>query len=274
MMRTSFLLLIACWSISAVQGQILSGRVTDPEGHPVPYANIGLLHRVRGTVSGPQGEFRLSVDSLTKSDTLRISCIGYMPQTIAGNSLRNSDLLRVELAEAPQEIAEIVVLPGKERLRSFGHAFRKSGMTASFLPGQEGGEVGIVCRPKARQAQLHEARITLLGAAGIDTLHLRFNCYALHGEQVGGNLCCEPIFLSMPAPKSRVTLTIDLLPYDLWVTGDFLFTVENLTPMPEGAQFWFAAGLAGSCMSRYTSQSPWRHQFFGVGLQVDALTRE
>ncbi len=274
-------LLLSGLAVSAAQPQAqttrietLSGRITGTSGQPVPYVNIGLTNRNRGTVSDHDGNFRLKVDSLTGGDTLRISCIGYAPRQFTGSTLTGSDFLTVELAETTQEIPEIVVYAGKERIRTFGHEFRKSGITASFHRGQEGGEVGVACRMKGRQGQLREARITLNGTTGIDTLHLRLNCYTLHDGEVGQNLCRKPAYLSVPAPKQRTTITVDLQPYDIWTTNDFLFSVENLTPMDDTAQWWFAAGLTGSCMSRYTSQSPWKHQFFGVGIQVDVVTRE
>lgn len=265
---------LVLFSASAHTPATLAGRITDTAGKPIPYANIGLLHRDRGTVSAPDGDFRFTVDSLAPNDTLRISCIGYVSRTITGNSLTESQFIEVELPEKIEDIAEIVVLAGEERIRRFGHEFRKSGITASFRPGQEGGEAGVVCRLKGRQAQLREARITLLRSTDVDSLHLRLNCYALRGDEVGENLCHRPILVSVPAIESRTVITVDLSPYNLWVADDFLFSVENLTPMGVSGQYWFAAGLAGNCMSRYTSQSPWKHQFFGVGIQVDVATRE
>lgn len=81
----------------------------------------------------------------------------------------------------------------------------------------------------------------------------------------------EPVYFSVPASEADKTATVDLRPYEIFVRGDFLISVENLTHMPAGAKYWIRARLLSRTYTRYTSQAPWKMRKAGVGLSVDVL---
>ena len=114
-------------------------------------------------------------------------------------------------------------------------------------------------------------RLNLAGCKGVDTLHMRINVYAMRGDRIRKNLLAEPVYFSVPASEADKTTTVDLRPYEIFVRGDFLISVENLTHMPAGAKYWIRARLLSRTYTRYTSQAPWKMRKAGVGLSVDVL---
>ncbi len=68
----------------------LKGSLRDADtGDPIPYANIGILDKNRGTLSEPDGTFELVLPQTLRKDTLRISCIGYAPLAIPIQAWQN-----------------------------------------------------------------------------------------------------------------------------------------------------------------------------------------
>ena len=70
---------IACsFQISAQSTNIVKGMVVDMDKQtPLPYTNIVVLHKSRGTVSNEKGFFSLDVTKLDKNDTLSFQYVGY-----------------------------------------------------------------------------------------------------------------------------------------------------------------------------------------------------
>lgn len=93
----------------------------------------------------------------------------------------------------------------------------------------------------------------------------------MRGDRIRKNLLAEPVYFSVPASEADKTTTVDLRPYEIFVRGDFLISVENLTHMPAGAKYWIRARLLARTYTRDTSQAPWKMRKAGVGLSVDVL---
>ncbi|NOX86524.1 MAG: carboxypeptidase-like regulatory domain-containing protein [Chlorobi bacterium] len=61
----------------------LKGRVLDIDKKiPLPYANIYVLHKHKGTISNEKGDFSIDISGLEKSDTLRFQYIGYKTRNL------------------------------------------------------------------------------------------------------------------------------------------------------------------------------------------------
>ena len=119
--------------------------------------------------------------------------------------------------------------------------------------------MGVKCKLGELRGELQRVRLNLAGCKGVDTLHMR------------KNLLAEPVYFSVPASEADKTTTVDLRPYEIFVRGDFLISVENLTHMPAGAKYWIRARLLARTYTRDTSQAPWKMRKAGVGLSVDVL---
>ena len=95
--------------------------------------------------------------------------------------------------------------------------------------------MGVKCKLGELRGELQRVRLNLAGCKGVDTLHMRINVYAMRGDRIRKNLLAEPVYFSVPASEADKTTTVDLRPYEIFVRGDFLISVENLTHMPAGA---------------------------------------
>ena len=83
---------------------LLEGTIIDAETKiPVSFASIGVVGSYKGTSSNLNGQFSISV---TDSDSLKISCIGY--QTLIVHSANESEL--IELQPIITQLSEIVIL--------------------------------------------------------------------------------------------------------------------------------------------------------------------
>ncbi|MDF9798980.1 TonB-linked SusC/RagA family outer membrane protein [Catalinimonas alkaloidigena] len=86
--------------------QTISGTVTDEEsGEPLPGVNILAQGTSQGTVTGVDGNYRLTVDD--EVTTLVFSSIGYVSQEIAIN---DQSIINVSMSPDVQSLSEVVVV--------------------------------------------------------------------------------------------------------------------------------------------------------------------
>lgn len=97
---------------------VLQGRVSNAEGKPVEYANVGVTNAKTpyGAVSDARGFYRLSVKS-ADSISLRITCTGYQPQELRLKLMpKETRTLNITLQPLSTQLDEVVV--SDDRLRS------------------------------------------------------------------------------------------------------------------------------------------------------------
>ncbi len=92
-------------SEAVLQAKVVSGRITDENGGPLPGASIAVVGTSVGTVSNANGDFELSVPA--GFDVLAVTFIGYQRQEIAvGNQTR----LNISLVPDASSLDEVVVV--------------------------------------------------------------------------------------------------------------------------------------------------------------------
>jgi TonB-linked SusC/RagA family outer membrane protein len=111
-MRTIYLLisfvLFTCFSISAVAQKaqrVVTGAITDAKGNALSGASINLKGTQRGTVSGADGKFSLTITG--KAPVLVVSSVGYEDQEIA---LGDRSELSVTLQDNNKRMEDVVVI--------------------------------------------------------------------------------------------------------------------------------------------------------------------
>jgi hypothetical protein len=98
---------------SFAQGQLI--KVLDAQSHAaVPFATMHFIKQNVAFSTNENGFFFATAKLFEQKDSLRISCVGYTPQTILlGN---NPKMLEIQLQAAQIELPEISVHPQKFRL--------------------------------------------------------------------------------------------------------------------------------------------------------------
>lgn len=80
-------------SMTVVELIRIKGIILDEKNNePLPFCNIALAGYPIGTISNQNGRFLLKIDPKFKTDTIRISCIGYQPQWIPVSDIQDQDL--------------------------------------------------------------------------------------------------------------------------------------------------------------------------------------
>lgn len=83
----------------------LKGIICNHDKSPLPYTNVVLLKKNKGTASNEKGEFQLNNISL--DDTVRITNIAYYPKLIRASMLIKNDTIYLE--DQIKELAEVTV---------------------------------------------------------------------------------------------------------------------------------------------------------------------
>ena len=110
-MKQFYLTLLLLSAAVCAKSQTFTGKVTDADNVPLPYANVVLLSLpdstfVTGTVSGEDGSFTLQAPTERKPLLARVSSIGY---NTAYKPCTQSDLGIISLAFDTQLLDEVVV---------------------------------------------------------------------------------------------------------------------------------------------------------------------
>ena len=103
-----FLSLLSIYS----DAQVISGKITDEQGAPIPYATIFVRETREGTTSNIDGNFQLQLAQ--GSYNLRVRSMGYMQQMLHVELQNDSLFLPVVMRVQEFELKEVKVFPGKE----------------------------------------------------------------------------------------------------------------------------------------------------------------
>lgn len=99
------LILVLCGQISYGQSVIVSGKVVDKEGIPLPGVSVRKGTSLHGTVTSIEGRYALA--DISMGDTLVFSFIGFETQT---RVVEDETVINIVLNEATEELEEVQVV--------------------------------------------------------------------------------------------------------------------------------------------------------------------
>ncbi len=247
-------LCIFCTSVSA---QEVTGQVTDTQtGKPIPWANIGVINKGIGTVSQGDGRFALVMDQAYDNDTLRLSCIGFSTLDVVVGNIRSGQYDgQFSLEPSNVELMEVTVVPRDVTPEILGNTFNFGPVSAGFASDDLGSEAGVVMRTKRKRTYYPKAVGFYISTCSYDSILFRVNVFEYDSNKVGRNLLPEAVYVT--AKKGDKHVVVDLRPYGIQTTDDFLVTLEWLQDLSqtEGG-FMFCAGFGSTgIMYRKTSQA-------------------
>src|SRR6476646_108569 len=94
--------LLAC-SAAIAQTRTVTGRVTDEQGNPVPFASVKIRGTNNGVTASAEGTFKITA---APNAVLEISSVGYTATTVAASS---NDLSVRMVKDNSQTLSEVVV---------------------------------------------------------------------------------------------------------------------------------------------------------------------
>ena len=272
-MRKSIIILCYLISLSAFGQTTVSGIIENAETkEPIPYVNIGILNKNKGTVSNENGEFTLEIPTEFISDTIKVSSIGYESKTfiVVDFISKLKESRSIKLSEKVIELNEVVVSAKKLKEKILGNKTKSRMMRGGFRNAELGNELGIKIKIKKSPTYITKLHANVTSNTS-EKLKFRLNLYDIEKGLPNEKLINQNIIFSIDTKEGGFTL--DLSEYDIVVEDDFFLTVELIEN--EGnkeSEVFFSAGLLGNAtVTRLTSQAEWEKLgSVGIGFSVTA----
>lgn len=250
---------------------VLAGKIQDLKSREsLSYVNIGVLHKEIGTVSSKDGQFELKLSKSNERDTLRISRIGYEPQTLQVKRVINQDgQLTIKLKEEIAELNEVVVTARKWKKKTLGNKTKSTFIGHLFYYEQLGKEMGIRMnagrRPNYVDAFNFHISYNRFSAKSL----FRLNMYNIENGKPAENILKDNIILAI-APKQTGMISINLKEYDIVLTEDVIVTLEWIDTEgqlnPTEALVVSVGLFTGGTYERNSKESKMRKKLKGMGL--------
>ena len=110
------LIFLLCFPLIAGAQEVLSGRITDSLGLSVPYVNIGVVGKGKGTVSDSKGKYQIDLTGVVPKDSIYFSHLNYYRKAFAVKDLQRDT--KVILVEHVFELPSFIVSQKKPKLRT------------------------------------------------------------------------------------------------------------------------------------------------------------
>ena len=267
-MGKSFIVILFILSRSvAMYGQTLSGTVFEKNGEtPIAFVNIGISGKNRGTVSDQNGRYTLHLSPEYQNDTIIFSCIGYHPFAVKVSELLSRNNGDVILEARQYELSEVVVRPKKIRKKTLGITTRSRFVVECFADSVKGSEAGTIMKNK--NTVFVNAIDFNIANCSYDTVYFRMNIYRAKANMQFENILNSPVYVSFSKEEAKKKITVDLRHLNLFITGDFLVTIETVKDLGPGKLCFYGCNFYKS-YRRNASQGVWGT--IPTGLSISAL---
>jgi len=245
--------------------------VFDAKTHlPIPFVNIGVVNKGIGTVVKENGEFALSLPiGISADDILKVSMLGYKPQTLTISELKANSNLDIFLEADPFELEEVVLngLVAERKILGFEEITDKH---VGYWKDKDGlgGELATRIRIKKKHSKLLKAKTNVF-FNNADSILTRVNIYNYRKQFPQENIANTAIYRMITDVDSPIE--IDLSPYNIIVDNDVVVSVELVKAFGDSIQ----AGIYGATRNsisfiRSVSQDAWkRHEGKGVAISLE-----
>lgn len=253
----------------AVDKMLLKGTIRDQTTNlPLPYVNIGILNKDKGTTSDLKGEFQLPLIDSNLHDTLRISMVGYEPRDFyLKDVFKSQKHLNVHLQEKTIELREVGITDKKLVTKVLGNKTESKFFGGKFASGDLGSELVIRIKVKNIPTYLENFSFTISYNTA-DTATFRVNIYDVKNGLPYKNILTHNIITRVNNRTGKID--IDLSAYNITVSDDFFIGLQWL----EGSHtsgVTFSAGFTNhKTYYRKASQARWKKYPMGVGFNVTA----
>jgi hypothetical protein len=263
------LFFIALFTAAALlsNAQTFEGFVKDAKTlAPLSYVNVGIIGKGVGTVTDQQGRFKLSLSN-NDADSLRISMVGYTPQTFLVDNIKNGSLPKTTLLQpAVNQLKEVKVDNHKWKQAILGNTTKSKNSNAGFRSNQLGNEIGTIIKIKRSPTFIKEFNAAI-SVAPLDSVKLRLNFYTVKDGLPDQLLQHENIFVIVR--KGQESVKVNLEPYNIIVEDKFCVTLETIQNARGHGLMFSASFFSGSVISRDASQDKWEKVgIAGVGFNV------
>lgn len=240
-----------------VEGQTISGKLTDENQNCVPYVNIGIVGLNRGTISAGNGRYSIDISGIENNKILRFSCVGFEPVEFNISELRSKETLDMTLKKNTVKLQEVVVLPGDLDPVYIGSE-KRGRMAWIWSEARNGAEIGTLFRND--KAIVLDKFYFHIRKNYCDSILYRIRIYDGQNEYPDRIINTKDIrFISR---LKRGWDMVSLSNYNITVDGDFILTLETLESWTSGnyRTTHLSVGKAKGALSysRASSMAPWQ----------------
>ncbi len=257
-----------CLAAYLVQAQQtwLHGTITGEHQQALPYVSIGIPGTATGTVSGPDGTFRLLLTAPPKpTDSVRISYIGYRTLNLPLTKMvgKTPEKLSIALTPAPTQLATVEVRPTRIRRKTFGsrreNTVIKTNLAISSQPFQNlGAAIGKPVNLKGKPHFLKQLNL-FVAYNTFDTVVFRVQVNRLVNGEPGESLLKENVFWTLVKHR-KGWAALDLEPYN-WVFNEkVLVSLEWVGHSKAGKYFGLPLAMpipGATHYYKFGSQNTW-----------------
>lgn len=242
---------------ASLQAQIkIEGKVIESEDHPIPNASIKVTNHNEGIVSNGEGFFSFRVRSVTASDTLIISSVGYQPLKIPVlNAVKKGRFVLQPFSTSMETV--VVRSFGKEDIA--GVKTDKVGYFRGWNADNKGAEIGRSVYVPHKEYQVSKVRFKIY--CSCDTAIIRVRIREMNGQLPGKELLKDSVaVLFKHAAVADKTYDFDLLKYNLILKKKEIFvSFEVLQANTEGkdCSMAFAGSEQGSYLYKSSATGEW-----------------
>ncbi|MEL6925536.1 MAG: carboxypeptidase-like regulatory domain-containing protein [Bacteroidota bacterium] len=214
----------------------LEGHITNVDGQPISYANIGIVGTARGTVSDSNGYFVLYYDrQLHRSDTLRCSVIGYAARDFALQPL--SGQLDITLQRSALELPEVVVRGDLDQNKIIGNTKARGDRNVNFALAKQprqnlGASIGKLIKLKGVTSQLERFHF-YVRQNNFASAKFRITLHRLRKRKPHQSMTDQSIIVTL-SPKQTGWVEVDLRPYQLITDEDFVISIQWVDASEQG----------------------------------------
>lgn len=208
-MKPILISLLVLLSLPALSQNTLKGKITDPRGTGVPFANIYIEGSYDGATSDTAGYFSLTT-GLTGVQQLTVSCIGYDPQTIHLELNTADTSIRVILRERISELNEVSITAGVFNASDKKKSVTLTAMDISTTPSAVGDVYGAFASLPGSQKVGEEGMLFVRGGEAYETK-----------TYMDGMPVSSPYFSSVPRIPTRGRFSPLLFSETVFSTGGY-----------------------------------------------------
>lgn len=254
---------------------VLKGSIRDEKSNEaLAYVNIGVLNKDWGTVTNKKGEFELLLNESHNNDTLRISMVGFAPQSVLiKNVLNRKEGFKITMEEQISKLEEVVVTAKKWKFKTLGNKTKSKFLGSGFAYDMMGSEMGVRINVRKQPTLVQKFNFNIshntLSAKAI----FRLNLYKIKGGNPSENVLQESILIPIESGQTG-NISTDLKEYDIVLTNDVIATLEWVEVEGEvktGEGVYLSLGLfTGGTYHRKSSQGKIKKlKGLGVGFNLD-----
>jgi hypothetical protein len=257
MKKTNLIFWILIFTNIIAKGQIISGLITDENNNPLPFVNIGIVDKNKGTVSTDKGEFQINITNLDKNAILRFSSVGFETYNVQVNDLRKKigQKLHITLTSKTYNLDEVLIKANQ--VNTFFIGSKKSGKTSwAWYNLMNGAEIGRLVKNRDEIA-LHDF-LFHISETNCDSILYRVKIYSIDNELPDTIINSKEIFFM--SSINHGWENIDLREYGIIIKNDFIVTLETIQGWgKEDKKEIFLSKIQNSGISykRLSSWAPW-----------------